>query len=54
MPLIINEIRIVTQVGQNEGAAGARPAKADGRDRERLIAEITEQILRTLKEKEER
>ena len=57
MPLVINEIRIVTEVGKQEqpaAAGAARPTAPRGEDRAKLVAEVTEQVLRTLQEQRER
>jgi phenylpyruvate tautomerase PptA (4-oxalocrotonate tautomerase family) len=54
MPLVINEIRVVTEVSKPDGAAPPASAAPKGEDRAKLVAEITEQVLRTLREQRER
>lgn len=54
MPLVINEIRVVTEVEKKEAAPPPATAAPGGEDRAKLIAEVTEQVLRTLREQRER
>jgi phenylpyruvate tautomerase PptA (4-oxalocrotonate tautomerase family) len=54
MPLVINEIRVVTEVGKKDGAAPAAAGAPKGEERAKLVAEVTEQVLRTLREQRER
>ena len=57
MPLVINEIRVVTEVEKQDKPAASGPARSAaprGEDRAKLVAEVTEQVLRTLREQRER
>jgi Family of unknown function (DUF5908) len=66
MPVIINEIQITTTVGTGGGnapaaqpAAGAAPASSGGgklslAEKQELVAACVDEIMRMLKEKQER
>ncbi|MCK7559668.1 DUF5908 family protein [Chitinophaga sedimenti] len=57
MPVIIREIQITAEVGpgsSNAGTAAPTAAPVNGADREAIIAACVEEVLRIMREKQER